>query len=170
MIYKNGFHNIDCDLNKVIIFNNVEIAYPKRLKLGSYIRIGHNSHIDAYGEVEIKDGVILSSWVTILSSSHNFKNPNFLPFDNSDTKKKVFIDEGTWLAWGCTILPGVKIGKNCIVSARSVVTKDIPDNSIVAGIPAKTIGTREISEELANKKDIDKFYQYQVIENGIKRS
>ncbi|RPG19024.1 MAG: acyltransferase [Pelagibacteraceae bacterium TMED124] len=169
MIYKNGFHKINGDLDKVIIFNNVEIAHPERLKLGSYIRIGHHSHIDAFGGVNIKNGVIFSSWVTVLSSSHNYRNPNYLPFDNTDTKKSVLIDEGTWLAWGCTILPGVKIGKNCIVSAKSVVTKDVPDNSIVAGIPAKVIGEREISDKLKNEDSVDKFYQYQVIEHAMKR-
>ena len=169
MIYKNGFNKIQCDLNKVIIFNNVEIAHPERLTIEPYVRLGHNCHIDAYGKITIKKGVILSSWVTILSSSHNFKNPKYLPFDNSDISNEVVINEGAWLAWGCTILPGVNIGKNSVVSAKSVVTKDVPENSIVAGIPAKIIGKRNISDELLESLDDEKFYQFQIIQNGMKR-
>ena len=58
MIYKNGFHNIDCDLNKVIIFNNVEIAYPKRLKLG-YLKTMYQKKLKR--EPKLKKVVILFS-------------------------------------------------------------------------------------------------------------
>ena len=68
-----------------------------------------------------------------------------------------------------TILPGVTIGKNCIIYAKSVVSKDIPDNSIAAGQPAKVIRKRNISEELLKSESIEKYYQYHVIEKKLKR-
>lgn len=55
---------------------------------------------------------------------------------------EVVIGDDTWLPWGCFIMPGVNIGKNVIVGARSVVTKSVPDGALVVGIPAKVIRDR----------------------------
>lgn len=49
------------------------------------------------------------------------------------------VGEGTWIGGRSTILPGVNIGKGCIIAAGSVVTKDVPDNTMVGGVPAKQI-------------------------------
>ena len=169
LFLKKGFYQINADLNKIIIFNSVHISFPKKLTIEPYVRIGHNSHLDAQGKIIIKSGVTLSPYVTILSSTHNFDNPKYIPFDEKDLLKKVIIGEGTWIAWGVTILPGVTIGKNCIIYAKSVVSKDIPDNSIAAGQPAKVIKKRNISEELLKSESIEKYYQYHVIEKKLKR-
>lgn len=49
------------------------------------------------------------------------------------------VGEGTWIGGRSTILPGVNIGKGCIIAAGSVATKDVPDNTMVGGVPAKQI-------------------------------
>lgn len=53
--------------------------------------------------------------------------------------KPVVIGNDVWIGGNCTILPGVTIGSNVVVAAGAVVTKDIPDNCLVAGVPAKKI-------------------------------
>lgn len=53
--------------------------------------------------------------------------------------KAVLIKSNAWIGAGATILPGVTVGKNAIVGAGSVVTKNVPDNAVVAGVPAKYI-------------------------------
>ena len=57
----------------------------------------------------------------------------------------IVIADNVWLGFGVTILQGVRIGKGAVVCAGAVVTKDIPDYSIVAGVPAKIIGTRSMN-------------------------
>mgnify|MGYP002801850995 FL=1 len=59
--------------------------------------------------------------------------------------KPVVIGNDVWIGGGCTILPGVTIGNNVVVAAGAVVTKDVPDNCIVGGVPAKII--REIEDD-----------------------
>lgn len=60
--------------------------------------------------------------------------------------KLIKIGNNVWIGANCTILPGVKIGDNAIVAAGAVVTKDVPENSIVAGVPAKVI--KEIENDI----------------------
>ena len=55
------------------------------------------------------------------------------------TKGPVIIGSGSWLGFGCQVMSGVRIGKNCVVSAGAVVVKDIPDYSVVGGVPAKIL-------------------------------
>ena len=59
--------------------------------------------------------------------------------------KPVLIGENAWLGANSTILPGVTVGRNAVVAAGAVVTKDVPANTVVAGVPAKII--KEIGEK-----------------------
>lgn len=61
--------------------------------------------------------------------------------------KPVTIGDDVWIGGNCTILPGVTIGNNVIVAAGAVVTKDVPDNCVVAGVPAKVIKQLEVENE-----------------------
>lgn len=66
---------------------------------------------------------------------------------------KIFIGENTFIGMGAYIMPNVKIGNNCVIGARSIVTKDIPDNSVVVGSPAKILYNIDEYYE-KNKEDI----------------
>jgi len=65
---------------------------------------------------------------------------------------KIFVGENTNIGWDSIIMPGVTIGKNCVIACNAVVTKDVPDNSVVAGVPARVIQTVEEYAE-KNKKN-----------------
>ena len=64
-----------------------------------------------------------------------------MPIINQGTsfESKVIIEEGSWIGVNACILPGVRIGKNSVVAANSVVTKDVSDNEVVGGVPAKVL-------------------------------
>lgn len=66
---------------------------------------------------------------------------NLNKFDGKIMKKygRIIVGENTFIGMGTYIMPNVKIGNNCVVGARSLVTKDVPDNSVVVGVPAKVI-------------------------------
>lgn len=68
---------------------------------------------------------------------------------NADYFGKIVVGSNTNIGWNVMIMPGVTIGKNCIIGAGAIVTKDIPDNSVVVGIPARVIKS---VEEYAEKK------------------
>lgn len=103
------------------------------IKLGKNIFINHSCIILDLGGVEIKDNVLIGPRVNISSETH--------PLDPENRRvlvpKKVIIEENVWIGAAATILPGITIGKNSIVAAGAVVTKDVPSNVIVAGVPAK---------------------------------
>lgn len=71
--------------------------------------------------------------------------------EDADYFGKIKIGENSNIGWDATILPNVTIGKNCIVGCGAIVTKDVPDNSVVAGIPAKVI--ESVSEYYEKRKD-----------------
>lgn len=92
------------------------------------------------GRIIIKDGALVGSGVHIYVSNHKYGAPN-TPiiaqghFDALDT----VIEEGAWIGANSILLPGVTIGKNSVVGAGSIVTKDVPNNTIVAGNPARIL-------------------------------
>jgi len=81
--------------------------------------------------------------VRILTSNHNFEQPESLPFDDVRVCKDVIIGECVWVGDCVTIVPGVTIGEGAVVAAGSVVTRDVPPLAVVGGSPAKLIRYRD---------------------------
>lgn len=117
----------------------------KSLKLGNDIQINDNVHITAFNSIIIEDNVLVASKVYISDTSHGKYNGDnqSLPEEIVEQRelyyKKVHISKNVWLGESVSVLPGVFIGENSIIGANSVVTKDIPNNSIAVGSPAKVI-------------------------------
>lgn len=103
------------------------------MKVGKNVFINSNLLAMARGGITIEDNVMIAANVQLISNNHD-------PFDLMTLIcKPVLIREYAWIGAGATILPGVCVGKHSIVGAGSVVTKDVPDYTIVAGNPARTI-------------------------------
>ncbi|MEI7555189.1 acyltransferase [Candidatus Chlorohelix sp.] len=119
---------------------NVELLsgspdFYRNLKVGSNTLISTNVTINLDAKVVIEDFVTLSPFVRIYTGSHNVGNSEHRC--NKPVNKPVIIGRGSWIALGATILPGVTIGRGSVVAAGSVVTKDVPPNSFVTGVPAE---------------------------------
>ena len=132
------FHGYDIDPT-ARISPGVKIIYNdkrrKKLKIGKNVFIGVNCVLDITKGIIIKDDVQIAPNVMIFThdSSKNRKNP---------IERGVIIEEGAYIGAGAIILHGVRIGKNAIVGAGAVVTRDVDDNAIVGGVPAKVLGWR----------------------------
>ena len=123
--------------NNVIIGTKVtmstEISSGK-LEISDRVTIGSNCKLDFSGNLYIKEGVLLSEGVIIETNSHGF-NPRSEPVG-----KQLIIGNSVWIGLNAIIMPSTaSIGDNAIIAAGAVVTKPIPANTIVAGIPAKII-------------------------------
>ena len=110
------------------------------LDIKDNIYIGRDVQINAYQSVFIDSDVVIADRVYISDATHNYQDPE-MPIINQGTsyEDKVEISSGSWIGINSVILPGVKIGKNAIIAANSVVSKDVPDYSIYGGVPAKLI-------------------------------
>lgn len=103
--------------------------------LGKNVFINHACSFLDIGGITIEDDVLIGPRVNITSENH--------PLDPSDRKalipKPVHIKRNAWIGAGATILPGVTVGENAVVAAGAVVSRDVPPNTVVAGIPAKVV-------------------------------
>ncbi|MBI5806582.1 acyltransferase [candidate division TA06 bacterium] len=108
-----------------------------KLSLGKNSVINHHCHLDFRAGITMGDNVNISPYVKIFTWQHLPNDPMF-----NTEKKPVIIEDSVWISSAAMILPGVKIGRGAIVAAGAVVTRDVTEFTIVAGIPAKPIGTR----------------------------
>jgi acetyltransferase-like isoleucine patch superfamily enzyme len=119
----------------VDVFTPLYINYGKHTKIGKNVFINFDCTFLDLGGITIDDGVLLAPRVSLLSESHPIDPDN----RHALVPKAIHIKKNAWIGAGATILQGVTIGENSVVAAGSVVSKDVPDNVIVGGAPAKII-------------------------------
>lgn len=105
--------------------------------IGDYTRIG--IHCTVIGPVCIGNHVNLAQGITVTALNHNFEDSSKRIDEQGVSTKPVVIGDDVWIGTNAVILPGVTIGSHCVVAAGAVVTKDIPDHTLVGGVPAKVI-------------------------------
>lgn len=121
----------------VAVFTPMYINYGKHTKIGKNVFINFNCTFLDLGGITIEDNVLIGPNVNILSEGHPVS-----PEDrHSLLLKSIHIKKNAWIGAGAIILQGVTIGENAIVAAGAIVSKDVADNTIVGGIPAKVIKT-----------------------------
>jgi acetyltransferase-like isoleucine patch superfamily enzyme len=139
----------NCGGGRIRIGKNCEIhPYSMILTYGGEIHIGDNCSLNPFaivygaGGVRLGNGVRIAAHTVIIPSSH-ILSPDGTPFFQSGiTARGIEIADNVWLGAGVVVLDGVRIGRNSIVGAGSVVTKSIPDNTTVGGVPAREISRR----------------------------
>ncbi len=115
--------------------------FSKKVSLGDYSGLGVNSKI--HGTCTIGKQVMMGEDVTIITRNHRFDRTDIPMMEQGfSDEKPVVIGDDVWIGDKVLILPGVKIGNGCIIAAGAVVTKDVPEYSIAAGVPAKVIKNR----------------------------
>ena len=110
-----------------------------RMTIGKNVTINKGATILSPGKVVIEDNVLIGPEVKIATVNHDLRDRhNLFHFG------KVTIKENAWICIGAIICPGVTIGNNAVVAAGAVVTKDVPDNVVVGGNPAKVLKNIEV--------------------------
>ena len=130
--HSNGFFNVHKKAN---------FCWGQSIKIGNNSDLGANCWIRA--DLDIGDNVMMAKDCIIYGRNHHFESLDIpIIYQGMNNYKKIIISDNVWIGARVTILPGVKIGEGVVIGAGSVVTRDILDNSIVAGNPAKIIGKR----------------------------
>lgn len=111
--------------------------YGKNIMLGANVFINSGCCFQDQGGIEIGDGCLIGHQVVIATLNHDFD-----PSKRAEmTAKKVVLGKNVWVGSHATILPGVTVGDGSIIAAGAVVTKDVPERCIAAGVPARVIKT-----------------------------
>ncbi len=116
-------HNFHCDLG----YN---------IHVGDHFYAGYNCTILDMAEVKIGNNCMIGPNVGIYTAGHSIEPKDR---NKSGYAMPIHIGNDVWIGGSCTILPGITIGDNSIVAAGSIVTKDVPSNTVVAGNPARVI-------------------------------
>jgi acetyltransferase-like isoleucine patch superfamily enzyme len=147
----------------------LQISRSGRLDFGRFVWVGHGTKIRCHeGVVEIGPKTVMGQECTI-SAYRRVRigeqcviadRAMFIDFDHGVVeierpirqqgiyKREVEVGSNVWIGYGACVLRGVRVGDNSIIGANSVVTKDVPANAVVAGIPARVIRMREAPREL----------------------
>ncbi len=118
----------------------VRVWHPWLLEVSSLTVLSERVTVYNLAPVRIKHQTVVSQDVFFCAGTHDYRDPT-LPLVR-DERAAISVGAGVWICAGAFIGPGVSIGDNSIVAARSVVVKDVPPNVIVGGNPAKVIGPR----------------------------
>ena len=155
----NGKKNIHIGNNVVISQKSWLEAQPLtgevscELVIGDGTNIGNYNHIYATKSIIIGKKVLTADKVYISDNLHSYKSIN-IPIIDQPIKQisSVVIGDGSWLGENVCVI-GSKIGKNCVIGANSVVTKDVPDYCVAVGVPARIIKRFNLDQQIWLRTD-----------------
>jgi maltose O-acetyltransferase len=131
----------ECGRN-VIIKQNAYFGKGNGIRLGDNSQIGERSYVAAF--TKIGRDVIMGPEVAIWSVSHRFDRTDIPINRQSGTEPRpVEIGDDVWIGQRVIIMPGIKVGSHAVIGAGAIVTKDVPEWAVVAGVPAKVIRLRK---------------------------
>ena len=121
-------------LDDVRILTSFICDFGNRVTFGKDVFINHSAILSASGGIEFEDGCMAAPGLRIATINHDMNERHTIY-----TYGKVTVKQNAWIGMNVTICPGVTIGKYAVVRAGAMVTKDVPDYAVVAGVPAKVI-------------------------------
>jgi acetyltransferase-like isoleucine patch superfamily enzyme len=111
-----------------------------RIRLGQRVYLSRGVTVGAVGLVEIGDFALVGPGCYITDADHRFEDPVMpVPDQGMTSKGPTVLEDNVWLGANVVVTSGVRIGRRSVIAANSVVTKDIPEFSLAAGIPARVV-------------------------------
>ncbi|HEX3609063.1 MAG TPA: acyltransferase [Solirubrobacterales bacterium] len=123
-------------------------CHEGRVEIGAKTVMGQECTISAYQHVRIGEQCVIADRAMFIDFDHGVVEVDRPIRQQGIYKRDVIVGSNVWIGYGACILRGVSVGDNSIVGTNSVVTKDVPANAVVAGIPARVIRMREAPREL----------------------
>jgi acetyltransferase-like isoleucine patch superfamily enzyme len=123
-------------------------VHEGEVRIGSKSVMGQECTISAYQHVEIGRECIIADRVMLIDFDHGVVEVERPIRLQGIYKRDVKVGSNVWIGYGACVLRGVTVGHNSIVGTNSVVTKDVPENAVVGGVPARVIRMREAPREL----------------------
>jgi len=124
---------------------NFHLVQPERLCIGEGTVLNGECYINAQGGVSIGRYCHVGKGLTVYSSNHNYRSNVLVPYDDMDILKPVSIGDCVWIGANVSVLPGTTIGDGAVIAMGAVVRGAIPAGAIMAGNPARPVGTRDMA-------------------------
>lgn len=118
-------------------------APGKFIRIGKNVGIGEFTHLGGAGGLQIGDDCIIGPYFSCHPENHRFPELHTLIRLQGTERKGIVIGKNCWIGAKVSVLDGVQIGENCVIAAGAVVTKDMPPNAVIGGVPARVIRIRE---------------------------
>jgi len=144
-ISRNGVNlgdRVTIDRNASLLGSAVIRSIGEGISIGSGASVGAFNVIHGGGGVTIGKDSLLGPFVAIYSENHQFQDPDIPIRSQGNVRQPVQIGNDVWIGAHAVVVAGVSIGDGAVVAAGAVVTKNVPDRTVVAGVPAKVIGSR----------------------------
>lgn len=116
-------------------FHRFTSNYGRHTKIGKNVFINFDCVFLDFGGITLEDGVFIGPKVSLLREGHPLSPEE----RHSLTVGHIHLKKNAWVGANATIMQGVTVGEHAVVAAGAVVTKDVPDNTVVGGIPAKIL-------------------------------
>ena len=130
--------------DEILVGRNTIISCNEAIiRVGNFVSIGPFCFFASKGLIEIGSNVSIGSGTHLLAGSHSFDDPDLPIIQQARTAKGIIVEENVWIGTGSKILDGVTVGRNSIVGAGAVVSKDVPAWTVVLGNPARVVEKRK---------------------------
>lgn len=123
---------------KVGLFRGCLVIRPEQIRIGDNCIIGFQCFLGGEGGIVIGNNVNIAAFSILLGGGHDINDPTFAAI-----RRPIVVEDYAWIATRSTIMAGVRIGRGAVVAAGAVVTRDVAPYTVVAGVPARVIGTRD---------------------------
>jgi maltose O-acetyltransferase len=130
------------------VHRGLEVRSPANIEIGEGSIIGFDCILDGREHITIGRHVNLSSGAALWTLQHDHRDPEFRSVGGP-----IAVGDRAWISFRATVLPGITVGEGAVVAAGAVVTRNVPDYAIVAGVPARVVGERtprELTYDLQN--------------------
>ena len=132
------------DFSRLVV--STDLSHPgKGISLGRNVGIGEFAYLGGAGGLEIGDDCIIGQYFSCHPENHHFHDFETPIRMQGVSQKGIRIGANCWIGAKVTILDGVEIGEGCVIAAGAVVTKSMPARSVIGGVPARVIRSRETS-------------------------
>ena len=123
----------------IFVGKSVNLKNIQDLSIGSNVSIHSFNYLDAYGGINIGSNVSIANHCSIIASDHTWGDKNIPIKYNKVVKKPIVINDDVWIASGCRILGDVIIKERTVIGAGAVVNKNLDNNSLYVGVPARKV-------------------------------
>ena len=141
-----GNHGIDIGHGVFLGRGTILSCKDGDIVLGDHTNLGFHCEVFSGSRVTVGRHGLFAAYVYLVGGGHEFERADVAVIEQARSSKGIALGDNVWLGTGAKVLDGVRLGSNVVVGANGVVTSDLPDGAVAAGVPARVLRTRERNE------------------------